>query len=67
MNVEVKNGDAVLASSEKENESIFSIPLELFDAFRHFMKDPKPSGSITIHFKSGAVAGVETNTKRILK
>lgn len=43
------------------------VPREIFAAFEYFIKDPKPSGSITIHFKGGGVAGVETNTRTILK
>ena len=43
------------------------MPREIFLAFRHFLSPEEPSGSLIVHFKHGSVAGVETNTKQVLK
>jgi hypothetical protein len=57
-------GTAILAD---DKDKVFPIPLELFRAFEHFFNDPKPSGTVTVSFKNGGIAGVETNTRQILK
>ena len=62
--LKMQEGTAVIADS---GNVVFSVPMEVLFAFQQFLNDPKPSGSVTIHFKSGAVAGVETNTRKVLK
>lgn len=42
------------------------IPVEISRALRFFMENNQ-SGSVVVQFKSGGVAGVETNTRQVLK
>jgi hypothetical protein len=51
----------------QDEQQTIVVPPEVIKAFRYFLIDEKPSGSLTINFKNGGVAGVETNTKKILK
>lgn len=43
------------------------IPEELFLALSDFLKGPRPSGSIVIHFRNGGIAGLEALVKRKYK
>ena len=54
------------SSNQPEYESI-TVPREVLLAFKHFMLGDKLNGSLTVNFKSGGIAGVETNTRQILK
>lgn len=40
---------------------------EVFDAFYDFMIRYKRFGSVTVHFKMGVLAGIESVTKKIYK
>lgn len=55
------------AAITDDKNGVFAVPLEVFYAFQQFMGEQKHSGSITIHLKAGVVAGVETNTRKVLK
>jgi hypothetical protein len=41
----------------------FEIPRSVFDALRDMLKN-QDSGSVTVHFKTGGVAGVESLRKK---
>jgi len=43
------------------------IPEELFSALEEFVLKPRPTGSLTIHFRNGGVAGIEALIKKIYK
>jgi len=45
---------------------VVTVPEEVLCAVDQFMRK-RQSGSVTIQFKSGGVAGVETNTRQVLK
>lgn len=42
------------------------VPIEVARALKLFLEN-KQSGSVVVQFKSGGVAGVETNTRQVLK
>jgi hypothetical protein len=56
----------VLALTNSEGKQIW-VPKELLAAFEYFLNEPTPSGSMTVHFKHGHVAGVETLVRQIMK
>jgi hypothetical protein len=62
--LKMQEGTAVITDS---GNVVFPVPVEVVTAFRQFMGELKQSGSITIHLKAGVVAGVETNTRKVLK
>jgi len=43
------------------------IPRELFQALQDFLAGAKSSGSVTIHFRNGGVAGLEALVKKTYK
>lgn len=45
----------------------YEIPRELFEALREFLVVNRDTGSLTIHFRSGGVAGIEALRKKIFK
>ena len=47
--------------------SRIEIPKELFGALWDFIEGNKPSGSVTIQFRNGGVAGLEALIKRTYK
>jgi len=47
--------------------SRIEIPQELFGALWDFTKGNKPSGTVTIQFRNGGVAGLEAFVKRTYK
>lgn len=55
---------AVLKASGDSEE--IPVPVELVQAFKTFMQNGY-SGSVQIHFKNGRPAGVETNSRQILR
>ena len=44
-----------------------NIPRELFGALGDFVRSDGPTGSITIHFRNGGVAGLEAILKKTYK
>jgi hypothetical protein len=48
------------------NGEMFPVPIEVSRALKLFLENNQ-SGSVVVHFKSGGVAGVETNTRQVLK
>jgi len=47
--------------------SRIEIPKELFGALWDFIEGNKPSGSVTIQFRNGGIAGLEALIKRTYK
>jgi hypothetical protein len=47
--------------------SRIEIPKELFVALWDFIEENKPSGTVTIQFRNGGVAGLEALIKRTYK
>lgn len=43
------------------------IPEEVFAALQDFVLNARPTGSLTIHFRNGGVAGIEALIKKIYK
>ena len=63
-----KNGLILLKLIDREGRSTdVPLPQEVFIAFTHFISEDKLTGSLTVHFNRGGIAGVETNTRQILK
>jgi hypothetical protein len=48
------------------NLEMITIPLEVAKALDYFVKNNE-SGTVLVQFKNGGFAGVETNTRKILK
>jgi hypothetical protein len=43
------------------------IPEEVFAALEEFVLISRPTGSLTIHFRNGGVAGIEALIKKVYK
>jgi hypothetical protein len=43
------------------------IPEEVFAALEEFVLSPRPTGSLTIHFRNGGVVGIEALIKKVYK
>jgi hypothetical protein len=56
---------ATLQTSDERE--VLIVPPEVITAFKLFMGEEKRSGSLVVSFRNGGIAGVETNTKQVLK
>lgn len=59
--------DRALKTLKEMGTEILVVPREVFLAFRHFLSEEKLSGTITVHFKTGGICGVEALTKQTYK
>jgi hypothetical protein len=50
-----------------DGREVLIVPPEVIAAFKVFLGEEKRAGSLIVSFKNGGVAGVETNTKQVLK
>ncbi len=48
------------------NGEMFPVPIEVSCALKLLVEN-KQSGTVTVSFKNGGIAGVETNTRQVLK
>jgi len=60
----IPKGLAVIVDPDEKD--VVTVPKELFAAVDCFIRERK-TGSVTIQFKTGGVAGVETVTRQIYK
>jgi hypothetical protein len=49
-----------------DDDKALIVPKEVFSAFDYLIKQRK-FGSVTVSFRMGSVAGVEVNTRQVLK